>query len=611
MIGEVRVMRFSLRAKIVGPFVLIVALIGTIGTAAVTALVTSEAVAEFNGSLLRASLLANDHLSLVEAARLTTLRAAAATTGVPEATTSHDTAALQRLLTPVVANAAVPSLLLRMLDQQGKQVIVLGPDGPVTSQSSSGDFVSEPAVAAVLAGRSDAQGDKYVFLRTEAAGTILYWIGPLRGLAGQVVGAALGGEPLAAIASGIRSSGLEQLSFYTTNGDVLLSSLSPTVAVPAATRGQVQPDRPATFGQPSGGQTYMNLLSDWTMRKVRLGYLAVALNTAQMQAGLDHLRLLMLLLFSAAAVITLLIGLMLAGAITRPVQRLVGAMGAVAAGDLAQRAPAGPSDEIGYLGKVFNLMTIGLQEKTQALEDTYFAAIEALARAIDARDPYTYGHSARVAAFSLEIADQLGYPSEKRETLRRAALLHDIGKIGIEDHILRKAGALNYLEAKQMRTHPIIGHEMLKDVPFLHASLSGIRHHHERWDGTGYPDTLGGEMIPLQVRILSVADVFDALTSDRPYRPAMSIAESTEIIEREAGRQFDPAVVAAFTARLGAIVAILRRERAKQTTPDDFSLLITEEGPGNFPAPLAGERRGNFPPPLAGEGRGGADVLLE
>src|ERR1700736_6348257 len=121
-------MRLNLRAKIVAPFVLLVALVGTIGTAAVTNLVTSEAVAEFNASLLRASLLANDHLSLVEAARLTTLRAAAATTGVPEATTSHDTAALQRLLTPVVANAAVPSLLLHVLDREGRQGIRLGRD---------------------------------------------------------------------------------------------------------------------------------------------------------------------------------------------------------------------------------------------------------------------------------------------------------------------------------------------------------------------------------------------------------------------------------------------------------------------------------------------------
>jgi putative nucleotidyltransferase with HDIG domain len=582
--------------------VLIVALIGVIGTAAVTALVTSEAVAEFNGSLLRASLLANDHLSLVEAARLSTLRAAAATTGVPEATTSHDTTALQRLLTPVVANAAVPSLLLHVIDRQGREVIVIGPDGPV-AQSQSGQFVSEPAVAAVLAGRSDAQGDKYVFLRTDPAGTTVYWTGPIRGLTGQVIGVALVGEPLSAIAAGIRSSGADQLSFYGPSGDVLISSLSSTVALPAATRGLVQPDAPVRFSQSSGGQAYMNLLSDWTMRKVPLGYLAVALNTAQLQAGLDQLRLFLLILFAVAALTTLVIGLGLAAAITSPVQRLVGAMGAVAAGDLSQRAPAGPSDEIGYLGKVFNLMTIGLQEKTQALEDTYFAAIEALARAIDARDPYTYGHSARVAAFSLEIADQLGYPQEKREGLRRSALLHDIGKIGIEDHILRKAGALNYLEAKQMREHPVIGHQMLKDVPFLHSSLSGIRHHHERWDGAGYPDTLGGETIPLQVRILSVADVFDALTSDRPYRQAMSVAEATEMIEREAGRQFDPAVVAAFKARKDGIVAILLQQRALHLPP------VVGDRPGNFP-PVVGDRPSNFPPPL-GEGRVGADRILE
>ena len=598
MIEAVGLLRLSLRAKIVGPFVLTVALVGIIGTAAVTALVTSEAVAEFNGSLLRASLLANDHLSLVEAARLTTLRAAATTTGVPEATTSHDIAALERLLTPVVANAAVPSLRLHVLDREASQVIVLGPDGPAATQSSSSEFVSEPSIAAVLAGRTDAQGDKYVFLRTDPAGTTVYWTGPIRGLAGQVVGVALVGEPLTAIAAGIRSSGADQLTFYGPNGEVLLTSLSSTVALTAVTRGMLQPDRPVRFSQASGGQAYMNLLSDWTMRKMQLGYLAVALNTAQLQAGLDQLRLFLLILFAVAALITLVIGLTLAGAITRPVQRLVGAMAAVAAGDLAQRAPAGPSDEIGYLGKVFNLMTTGLQEKTQALEDTYFAAIEALARAIDARDPYTYGHSARVAAFSLEIADELGYPQDKREGLRRSALLHDIGKIGIEDHILRKAGALNYVEAKQMREHPVIGHQMLKDVPFLRSSLSGIRHHHERWDGAGYPDTLGGEMIPLQVRILSVADVFDALTSDRPYRQAMSVAEATLTIERETGRQFDPAVVAAFKARKDAIIAILREQRAHQTTP------------GNFP-PRSGDGPGSFPPPLAGEGRLGADLALE
>src|SRR5256714_10715295 len=150
MIGAVGKLRLSLRAKIVGPFVLIVALVGIIGTAAVSAQVTSEAVAEFNGSLFRASLLANDHLSLVEAARLTTLRAAAATTGVPEATNTHDTAALQRLLTPVVFNAAVPSLLLHVFDRQGSEGIVIRPDGPTGAPSPSHGVVFEPTVAPVL-----------------------------------------------------------------------------------------------------------------------------------------------------------------------------------------------------------------------------------------------------------------------------------------------------------------------------------------------------------------------------------------------------------------------------------------------------------------------------
>jgi HD-GYP domain-containing protein (c-di-GMP phosphodiesterase class II) len=177
--------------------------------------------------------------------------------------------------------------------------------------------------------------------------------------------------------------------------------------------------------------------------------------------------------------------------------------------------------------------------------------------------------------------------------LRRSALLHDIGKIGIEDHILRKAGALNYVEEKQMHEHPVIGHQMLKDVPFLHSSLSGIRHHHERWDGTGYPDTLGGETIPVQVRILSVADVFDALTSDRPYRQAMSVAEATELITHQAGQQFDPAVVKAFRARTDSLVAILKQQRAQQPQA----------------APV-GDDRPNVPPPL-GEGWVGADRLLE
>ena len=119
-----------------------------------------------------------------------------------------------------------------------------------------------------------------------------------------------------------------------------------------------------------------------------------------------------------------------------------------------------------------------------------------------------------------------------------------------------------------MRAHPVIGHQMLKDVRFLHPSLTGIRHHHERWDGTGYPDGLGGETIPLQVRILSVADVFDALTSERPYRTAMPLADAVALIRRESGHQFDPAVVAAFEARVENIFAVRAKMRAQEAAEE-------------------------------------------
>src|SRR5207302_9124499 len=125
-------------------------------------------------------------------------------------------------LRPVVANAAVPSLRLHVPGRQGREVIAVGPDGPAAVSSSKGEFIAEPAVAAVLAGRSDAQGDKYVFLRTEPSGTTLYWTGPIRGVTGQVIGVALVGQPLSAIAGGIRSSSADQLSFYGPSGEVLL-----------------------------------------------------------------------------------------------------------------------------------------------------------------------------------------------------------------------------------------------------------------------------------------------------------------------------------------------------------------------------------------------------
>ena len=272
-----------------------------------------------------------------------------------------------------------------------------------------------------------------------------------------------------------------------------------------------------------------------------------------------QLRLILTGVFGVAAVFTLLVGTIIASRLTRPIDLLVRSMRAVSAGELHHRAAVVSRDEIGYLARTFNEMTASLEEKTAALEETTFASMEALARAIDARDASTFGHSARVAAISVEIAEGMTLSSKDREALRRSALLHDIGKIGVEDKVLRKPGPLSDTEADDMREHPRIGYDMLKGLRFLQPSLPGVLYHHERWDGAGYPTGLTGTAIPLLVRILAVADVFDALTSDRPYREGLSFDAATAAIRVEAGLQFDPDVVTAFLTRRSAIDAVLRR----------------------------------------------------
>jgi HD-GYP domain-containing protein (c-di-GMP phosphodiesterase class II) len=167
-----------------------------------------------------------------------------------------------------------------------------------------------------------------------------------------------------------------------------------------------------------------------------------------------------------------------------------------------------------------------------------------LANALEAKDPYTRGHSERVGRWSRRIALGVGLPPEAVQTIAQAGLLHDIGKIGVPESILGKAGPLEEEEWALMRRHPVIGSEIVAPFECLAGEALVIRHHHERHDGSGYPDGLAGEAIPLGARIVAVADVFDALTSDRPYRAAMSRAAALEHLMSAAGTSLDADVVA-------------------------------------------------------------------
>ncbi len=179
--------------------------------------------------------------------------------------------------------------------------------------------------------------------------------------------------------------------------------------------------------------------------------------------------------------------------------------------------------------------------------DLFLDTIKALAAAIDAKDPYTEGHSQRVSEFSIEIAREMGLPQDVVHHIRVGSLLHDFGKIGIPDAILAKPGRLTPEEYREMKKHPTIGANIMRNVRMLEDEIAAIEHHHERVDGLGYPNGLKGDDFSLSGRIVAVADVFDALTSDRPYRKGISVEETLDILHRDSGTHLDPACVQALT----------------------------------------------------------------
>jgi putative nucleotidyltransferase with HDIG domain len=210
------------------------------------------------------------------------------------------------------------------------------------------------------------------------------------------------------------------------------------------------------------------------------------------------------------------------------------------------------SDDVRLLSTIANHATIavGNIELFMSLQEAYLDTVRSLAAAVDAKDSYTRGHSDKVATYSTMIAQRLGLSHEQLTALEMAAYLHDIGKIGIPEAILLKPDRLTDEQMTQMRHHPLIGANILKPVAFPWAITPIVRHHHEYWDGKGYPAGLQGEEIPLLARILCVADSYEAMTADRPYRAGRSAADAIEELRRCSGTQFDPRVVDTMVAAI-------------------------------------------------------------
>jgi len=248
------------------------------------------------------------------------------------------------------------------------------------------------------------------------------------------------------------------------------------------------------------------------------------------------------------------VGILAARRLTTPLQILTESSRAIAGGDFSKRVQLKSRTELGELAQTFNSMTDDLErfvfDLRKAADENlalFLSSIQMLAGAVDEKDPYTKGHSDRVTRYSLMIARQMGLTQEEVEKIRISAQLHDVGKIGIEDRILKKPGALTPEEFEIMKTHTTKGAAILRPVEKLKDMLPGIELHHESLDGRGYPFGLKGDQIPLMPRIIMVADTFDAMTTNRPYQAAMDPEYVIRIINSLANTKFDPQVVAAMT----------------------------------------------------------------
>ena len=328
------------------------------------------------------------------------------------------------------------------------------------------------------------------------------------------------------------------------------------------------------------GETHemIGAYSTATLNDLNLGIIAMQ-DENKALASVGEMRRQTWLISLAFALFALIIGFILSKRMTSPLLNLVSVAQNIASGDFSSRIKSKNITEIGTLGETFNIMSekvenqiIQLAKSAEEKHDLFVGTVKALAAAIDGKDRYTRGHSERVCRVSVAIGQRLGMNAEDLETLRISALLHDIGKIAIDDAILKKPAALTDEEFTIMKTHPKAGYKIMSQIPAMKDFLPGMYMHHEMVNGQGYPQGLTDAEIPLQAKIVSVADTFDAMTIDRPYSKGMNLPDALERIRSFVGTRYDGAVVEALVAACNDGQVGIGIVRLKANMPNNINL---------------------------------------
>ena len=546
-------------AKVAAPFVALTLLLGLVVSA-----VAAQEMAVLGGQqqqllITRAEDNVNTVFNSVEVRELAELRLFSAVPGLSQAVAGGDAARLRGLLLPRLAEQLPVQTTAIVVDAGARQLLALAADPKQPDRclcQPGGGGAAYPHVDDVLASRADRYGSRYLGLAPWPGTRLLYTVGPILDDAGRVAGALLVGERL----------------------DGILSDVEQRAGLPVAVLGSDRSPIAASPGYASARQPLERVVTPLVLRYQPEGSLALAVPAAVTAYERDLLVLVLVGIWLAALLLTLAVGAFVSRSLTRPLAAVLRATKEVAAGNLRHRAPVESGDEIGRVAESFNGMIEALDQRSRLLERQHEDTLLALAAALESRDPYTHGHSVRVAAYSRVLADSAGLGLADLDALEQGCLLHDMGKIGVSDQVLLKPGKLSPWEQEEMRRHPVVGANMLAGLGWPGEISEIVLHHHERWDGRGYPNRLAAEGIPVLARLVAIADTLDAMTSHRPYRPAFSYRRASAEIKRSSATQFDPELVAAFKRAAGEIEALVRLMSGDQQIAEYMERAAPREG---------------------------------
>jgi putative nucleotidyltransferase with HDIG domain len=552
--------RFPLRIKITLPFLILSLVLATGAAFVITQIVFDTIDERFTNQLIESGKLTSEGMVRQEDSLLRSLRLFSHAEGLGEAVAAGEIDLLQNLSYGIAANQgddvvefldADGSLLLSMIHRRG------GDASDYDFTTFTGFAYHElPFIQQVLAGRVDEQGDKYSGLIRHAWDEHFYVSGPLFDNNGEFAGVILVGKTLEGLLREIHDETLAQLTIYDYAGVPVASTFfdAPQLEktqVAGILENQDDSSLLRSLGRRRGlnisNIEYDEILGPWEGRAGEdLGIIGISLPRTFLVRASNATRIQITGLVFLTFLLVIVLGIYIANLITRPIRKLLDASNQVAGGDLQVQIEPRGNDEVAVLTRSFNSMVTSLHQSKLDLVDAYDRTLEGWSLALELRDRETEGHTRRVAEMTVKLAEHLGFGGDDLVNIRRGALLHDIGKMGIPDSILLKPSKLTSDEWVIMRQHPQMAYEMLWPIEYLRPALEIPYNHHEWWNGNGYPRGLEGEDIPLSARIFAVIDVWDAMSSDRPYRKAFSEQDVWQYLVSNKGQHFDPRIVDIF-----------------------------------------------------------------